>query len=229
MLIEIPDGGRMSETSGPSDFVPYLELSERQQEILQFLWSWPLPYSPSLREIGDAVGLNGPSAVRYQLDELVDKGWVLRHSKRPRALEVRGSDGRFPVRPVLPRTGYLRLPELGLVPAGKPKEALQVYENGWDLPVELVGNGELFLLRVHGDSMVDAAIVDGDWVAVRKQQDAENGEIVVAMIDGDVTVKSLRRTADGRVSLVAQNPAYPAIPAERAKIRGKVVAVLRRT
>ena len=109
----------MSETSGPSDFVPYLELSERQQEILQFLWSWPLPYSPSLREIGDAVGLNGPSAVRYQLDELVDKGWVLRHSKRPRALEVRGSDGRFPVRPVLPRTGYLRLPELGLVPAGQ--------------------------------------------------------------------------------------------------------------
>ncbi len=95
--------------------------------------------------------------------------------------------------------------------------------------MELVGNGELFLLRVHGDSMVDAAIVDGDWVAVRKQQDAENGEIVVAMIDGDATVKSLRRTADGRVSLVAQNPAYPPIPAERAKIRGKVVAVLRRT
>ena len=219
----------MSETSGPSGFVPYLELSERQQKILQFLWSWPLPYSPSLREIGDAVGLNGPSAVRYQLDELEGKGWVLRHSKRPRALEVRGSDGHFPVRPVLPRTGYLRLPELGLVPAGKPKEALLVYEDGWDLPVELVGNGELFLLRVHGDSMVDAAIVDGDWVAVRKQQDAENGEIVVAMIDGDVTVKSLRRTADGRVSLVAQNPAYPAIPAERAKIRGKVVAVLRRT
>jgi repressor LexA len=219
----------MSETSGPSGFVPYLELSERQQKILQFLWSWPLPYSPSLREIGDAVGLNGPSAVRYQLDELEGKGWVLRHPKRPRALEVRGSDGHFPVRPVLPRTGYLRLPELGLVPAGKPKEALLVYEDGWDLPVELVGNGELFLLRVHGDSMVDAAIVDGDWVAVRKQQDAENGEIVVAMIDGDVTVKSLRRTADGQVSLVAQNPAYPPIPAERAKIRGKVVAVLRRT
>jgi repressor LexA len=219
----------MSETSGPSGFVPYLELSERQQKILQFLWSWPLPYSPSLREIGDAVGLNGPSPVRYQLDELEGKGWVLRHSKRPRALEVRGSDGRFPVRPESPRTGYLRLPELGLIRAGRPNEAVQVYEHGWDLPVELVGNGELFLLRVRGDSMVDAAIVDGDWVAVRKQQDAENGEIVVAMIDGDATVKSLRRTADGRVSLVAQNPAYPPIPAERAKIRGKVVAVLRRT
>ena len=219
----------MSRTSGPPDFVPYLELSERQQEILQFLWNWPFPYSPSLREIGDAIGPNGPSAVRYQLDELVAKGWVLRHSKRPRALEVRGSDGRFPARPELPRTGYLRLPELGLVPAGRPNEAVQVSEDGWDLPVELVGNGELFLLRVHGDSMVDAAIVDGDWVAVRKQQDAENGEIVVAMIDGDVTVKSLCRTADGRVSLMAQNPAYQPIPAERATIRGKVVAVLRRT
>jgi repressor LexA len=219
----------MSRSSGSPDYVPYLELSERQQEILRFLWKWPLPYSPSLREIGSAVGLNGPSAVRYQLDELVAKGWVLRHSKRPRALEVRGSDGRFPARPELPRTGYLRLPELGLVPAGRPNEAVQVSEDGWDLPVELVGNGELFLLRVHGDSMVNAAIVDGDWIAVRKQQDAENGEIVVAMIDGDVTVKSLRRTADGRVSLVAQNPVYPPIPAERAKIRGKVVAVLRRT
>ena len=114
------------------------------------------------------------------------------------------------------------------VPAGKPKEAVQVNEDGWDLPVELVGNGELFLLQVRGDSMIDAAIVDGDWVAVRKQQDAENGEIVVAMIDGDATVKTLCRAADGRVSLMPQNPAYPSIPAERARIRGKVVAVLRR-
>jgi repressor LexA len=219
----------MSRISGPPDFVPYLELSKRQQAVLQFLWNWPFPYSPSMREIGDAVGLNGPSPVRYQLDELEGKGWVLRHSKRPRALEVRGSDGRFPVRPESSGTGYLRLPELGFVPAGRPNEAVQVYEDGWDLPVELVGNGELFLLRVHGDSMIDAAIVDGDWVAVRKQQHAENGEIVVAMIDGDATVKSLRRTADGRVSLVAQNPAYPPIPAESANIRGKVVAVLRRT
>ena len=128
----------------------------------------------------------------------------------------------------LPGAGYLRLPELGLVPAGKPKEAVQVNEDGWDLPVELVGNGDLFLLRVSGDSMIDAAIVDGDWVAVRKQQDAENGEIVVAMIDGDATVKTLCRGSDGRVSLMPQNPAYPPIPAERARIRGKVVAVLRR-
>ena len=116
-----------------------------------------------------------------------------------------------------------------MVPAGRPKEAVQVNEDGWDLPVELVGGGDLFLLRVSGDSMIGAAIVDGDWVAVRKQQDAENGEIVVAMIDGDATVKTLCRAADGRVSLMSQNPAYPPIPAERARIRGKVVAVLRRT
>ncbi len=217
----------MSRTPGWPDPVSYLELTERQQEILQFLWNGPSPYSPSLREIGNAVGLNAPSAVRYQLAGLERMGWVRRHPRRPRALEWRRPDGQLPVRPELPRTGYLRLPELGLVPAGKPKDAVQVNEDGWDLPVELVGNGELFLLRVRGDSMIDAAIVDGDWVAVRKQQDAENGETVVAMIDGEATVKTLRR-ADGRVLLMPQNPVYPPIPAEKARIRGKVVAVLRR-
>ena len=217
----------MSRTAGWPDPVPYPELSERQQEIMQFLWNWPSPYPPSLREIGNATGLNAPSAVRYQLAELQGKGWVRRHPRRPRALEVRRPDGRLPGRPESPRTGYLRVPELGLVPAGNPNEAVQVNEDGWDLPVELVGNGELFLLRVHGDSMIDAAIVDGDWVAVRKQQDAENGEMVVAMIDGDSTVKTLRR-ADGHALLMPQNPAYSPIPADRARIRGKVVAVLRR-
>jgi repressor LexA len=119
------------------------------------------------------------------------------------------------------------VPKLGLVPAGKPEEAVQVNDDRWELPAELVGSGDLFLLRVHGDSMINAAIVDGDWVAVRSQPDAENGEIVVAMIDGEATVKTLRR-ADGRVLLMPQNPAYPPIPAERARIRGRVVAVLRR-
>lgn len=217
----------MSRTSGWPNPVPYLELSERQQQIMQFLWNGQSPYPPSFREIGKAVGLNAPSAVRYQLAELEGKGWVRRHPRRPRALEVRRPDGQLPGRPEMPRTGSIRLPELGLVPAGKPNEAVQVNEDGWDLPVDLVGNGELFLLRVRGDSMIDAAIVDGDWVAVRKQQHAENGEIVVAMIDGDATVKTWRR-ADGRVFLVPQNPVYRPIPADRAEIRGKVVAVLRR-
>ena len=213
----------MSETSGPSNFVPYL----RAQRAATGDIAVPLELATPLLAFfaGDRRRGWAERSVRSPLPtgRVGRQGVVLRHSKRPRALEVRGSDGRFPVRPVLPRTGYLRLPELGLVPAGKLKEALQVYEDGWDLPVELVGNGELFLLRVHGDSMVDAAIVDGDWVAVRKQQDAENGEIVVAMIDGDVTVKSLRRTADGRVSLVAQNTAYPPIPTRGPKFAARLL------
>ncbi len=197
-----------STTADWPDLVPYLKLSERQQEILQCLWHYPHSYLPSLREIGDAVGLKGPSAVRYQLSELEGKGWVRRDPWRPRALEV-------------------RVPRRGLVPAGDPREAVQVSDGDWELPMELVGNGELFLLRVRGDSMIEAAIIDGDWVAVRKQPNAEDGEIVVAMIDDEVTVKTLHR-ADGRVSLMPQNPVYQPIPAENATILGKVVAVLRR-
>jgi repressor LexA len=104
---------------------------------------------------------------------------------------------------------------------------VQVNDDDWQLPVELVGNGDLYLLQVRGDSMIDAAILDGDWVAVRKQPNAEDGEIVVAMIDNEVTVKTLRR-ADGRAWLMPQNPVYQPIPAEKAMTLGKVVAVLRR-
>jgi repressor LexA len=129
--------------------------------------------------------------------------------------------------PELPGTDYLRVPAWGFVPAGDRKEAMQIRDDDWQLPAELVGNGQLFLLRVRGDSMIDAAILDGDWVAVRQQKTAENGEIVVAMIDGDATVKTLRR-ADGRIWLMPQNPVYPPIPAEKATILGKVAAVLRR-
>ena len=216
-----------SSTTDLPDPVPYSELSERQQTILQFLWSYPRPYPPSMREIGRAVGLTGPSAVRYQLSELERKLWLRRDPRRPRALEVRRPDGRLPVRPGPAATEYLRVPRRGLVPAGRPREAVQVNDDDWELPVELVGNGDLFLLRVCGDSMVDAAIMDGDWVAVRKQPSAEDGEIVVAMIDDEVTVKTLRRSP-GRVLLVPQNPVYQPIPGDNAIILGKVVAVLRR-
>jgi repressor LexA len=180
-----------------------------------------------MREIGKAVGLKGPSPVHYQLTELEGKGWVRRDPGCPRALEARRSDGRLPVRPGLQRTDHPRLPKKGLVPAGQPREAVEVNDEDWPLPAELVGNGDLYLLQVRGESMIDAAILDGDWVAVRKQPNAENGEIVVAMIDNDVTVKTLRR-AKGRIMLMPQNPVYQPIPAEKAVILGKVVAVLRR-
>ena len=132
-----------------------------------------------------------------------------------------------PVRPELPGTDYLRVPRWGFVPAGHRKEAVQIRDDDWQLPAELVGNGQLFLLRVRGDSMTDAAILDGDWVAVRQQKTAENGEIVVAMINDEATVKTLRWT-DGRAWLMPQNPVYEPIPAEKATILGKVVTVLRR-
>ena len=213
-------------TSDWPDPVLYSELSDRQQEILQFLWNCSSPYSPSYREIGNAVGLTGPSAVRYQIAELERKGWVRRHPGRPRALEVRARDGRLPGRRELPGTNYRRVSPWGFVPAGH-REALQIRDDDWQLPVELVGNGQLFLLRVRGHSMIDAAILDGDWVAVRQQTTAENGETVVAMIDGEATVKTLRY-ADGRVWLMPQNPAYEPIPAEMGYLLGKVVSVLRR-
>jgi len=217
-------------TCNPADWptpVPYPELSERQQEILQFLWNYPRPYPPTLREIGKAVGLTGAGAVSYQRSELEGKGWVRCDPGRPRALEVRRPDGRLPASPELPPTDYNCAPKSGLVPAGHPKEAVQVDDGAWELPVELVGNGKLFLLRVRGNSMMDAAIVDGDWVAVRKQSTAEHGEIVVAMIDHEATVKTLHR-ANGQVWLMPQNPVYEPIRAEKATILGKVVAVLRR-
>ena len=209
------------------DPVPYSELSERQQEIMQFLWNSPSSYSASFREIGMAVGLKGPSAVRYQICELEREGWVRRHPGRPRSLEVRRRDGRLPVRPELPGSDYVRVPTWGFVAAGGCKEAIQIRDDDWHLPAELVGNGQLFLLQVRGDSMIDAAILDGDWVAVRQQKTAENGETVVAMIDDEATVKTLRQ-ADGRVWLMPQNSVYPPIPAEKANILGKVAAVLRR-
>ena len=216
----------MSNTADWPDPVPYSELSERQQAILEFLWDCPSPYSPSFREIGNAVGLTGPSAVRYQIAALERKGWVRRRPRRPRALEVRQRDWQLLVHRELPGTDYLRVPRWGFVPAG-PREAVQIRDDDWQLPVELVGKGELFLLQVRGDSMIDAAILDGDWVAVRQQTTAQNGEIVVAMIDGEATVKTLHRV-DGRVWLMPQNPVYEPIPAEKGTLLGKVVSVLRR-
>lgn len=209
------------------DPVPYPELSKRQQEILEFAWNYPHPYPPSLREIGAAVGLKGLAAVSYQLSELERKGWIRRDPRHARALVARRSDGRLPIDRESPRTDRIRVPRYGLIHAGPFSEAVRVDDGAWELPQELVGHGELFILQVRGDSMVDAAIVDRDWVAVRRQSTAEDGEIVVAMIGDEATVKTLRR-ADGRVLLMPQNPLYLPIRAENATILGKVVAVLRR-
>jgi repressor LexA len=197
-------------------------------------------YPPSMREIGDAVGLTSPSSVKHQLTALERKGYLRRDPNRPRAIEVvqpddsRGvatlpgvpgiGDADSALREGAPEAAYV--PVVGRIAAGGPILAEQLVEDVFPLPRQLVGAGELFLLKVVGDSMIDAAICDGDWVVVRRQPVAENGEIVAAMLDGEATVKTLKR-ADGHVWLLPQNPAYSPIDGDQAQVLGRVVSVLR--
>lgn len=185
-------------------------------------------YPPSMREIGEAVGLTSTSSVAHQLASLQRKGLLRRDPNRPRALEVvlPAAPARAePARGDDPAPAYV--PVVGRIAAGGPILAEQVVEDVFPLPRQLVGEGTLFLLRVAGDSMIDAAISDGDWVVVRQQPVAESGEIVAAMLDGEATVKTFRRR-DGHNWLVPANPAYSEIPADEATILGRVTAVLRR-
>lgn len=189
-------------------------------------------YPPSMREIGQAAGLSSPSSVSHQLSVLEKKGYIRRDLNRPRALEVL-QPGELEEPAAAPAGAEEGRPEPSFVPvvgriaAGGPVLAEQAIEDVFPLPRQLVGEGTLFMLRVAGDSMVDAAICDGDWVVVRQQPVAENGEIVAAMIEGEATVKTYKRRDDG-VWLLPQNPTYDPIPAEEATILGRVVAVMRR-
>ena len=215
-------------------------LTPRQRKVLEVIRDWVerFGYPPSVREIGDAVGLTSTSSVHHQLRTLERKGYLRRDPHRTRAVDVRGPDD-----PVADEAGHVGLdtvagplarrpepafvPLLGDIAAGGPILAEQAVESVFPLPREIVGEGTLFLLNVRGDSMVDAAIRDGDWVVVRQQPVAENGEIVAAMIDGEATVKTLRRR-DGHAWLMPANPAYDPIPGDEATVLGRVVAVLRR-
>jgi repressor LexA len=208
-------------------------LTPRQQRILTVIRDSVerRGYPPSVREIGEAVGLASPSSVAHQLSALQKKGFLRRDPNRPRAVDVRPSDHGdaasedAEARAARPTPAYV--PVVGRIAAGGPILAEQAIEEVFPLPREIVGEGELFLLKVVGDSMVDAAICDGDWVVVRQQPVAENGEIVAAMIDGEATVKTFRRR-DGHVWLLPHNPAYAPIPGDEATVLGRVVTVLRR-
>jgi repressor LexA len=217
------------------------ELPIRQREVLEVIRTWVerFGYPPSVREIGEAVGLTSTSSVAYQLRALEQKGYLRRDPNRPRAIGVlpadmdpatvtsaaADTDAAEPVAIATPTAAYV--PVLGRIAAGGPILAEEAVEDVFPLPKEIVGEGSLFLLRVAGDSMIDAAITDGDWVVVRQQPDAEDREIVAAMIDGEATVKTLVRK-DGHVWLMPHNEAYEPIPGDDATILGKVVAVLRR-
>ncbi len=215
-------------------------LTPRQRRVLEVIRESveDRGYPPSMREIGAAVGLTSTSSVAHQLATLQRKGLLRRDANRPRAVEVRRtgrpeSTGAGAVRhhteeerrAAQPTPAYV--PVVGRIAAGGPVLAEQAIEDVFPLPRQLVGEGPLFLLRVSGDSMVEAAITDGDWVVVRSQPVAENGDIVAAMIDGEATVKTFRRR-DGRVWLLPHNPAYAPIPGDEATILGRVTAVLRR-
>lgn len=227
-----------SDTRDGSDGTPVRRdaaLTERQRTILEVIRNSVTTrgYPPSIREIGDAVGLTSTSSVAHQLRTLERKGFLRRDANRPRAVDVRGSDDM--VTPVVTTdvTGSDALPEptfvpvLGRIAAGGPILAEEAVEDVFPLPRELVGEGSLFLLRVVGESMIDAAICDGDWVVVRQQNVADNGDIVAAMIDGEATVKTFKRTR-GQVWLMPHNPVFDPIPGNDAAILGKVVTVLRK-
>ncbi len=212
-------------------------LTERQRTILNVIRASVTNrgYPPSIREIGDAVGLTSTSSVAHQLRTLERKGYLRRDANRPRAVDVRGADELTAAAPAvltevagsdaLPEPTYV--PVLGRIAAGGPILAEEAVEDVFPLPRELVGEGTLFLLKVVGDSMVDAAICDGDWVVVRQQNVADNGDIVAAMIDGEATVKTFKR-AGGQVWLMPHNPAFDPIPGNDATVLGKVVTVIRK-
>ena len=186
-------------------------------------------YPPSMREIGDAVGLTSSSSVAHQLQTLERKGFLRRDPKRPRAMEVvmpEADDAPAPPVEIEPGGSSVNVPLVGRIAAGIPITAEEQVEDVFTLPERLVGGGDLFLLQVVGDSMIDAAICDGDWVVVRSQSTTEKGEIVAAMIDGEATVKTFVQR-DDHVWLMPHNPAFAPILGDHADILGKVVAVLR--
>ena len=224
-VTELPDGP--PDASG---------LTPRQQRVLTVIKDSieRRGYPPSMREIGERVGLTSSSSVAHQLRVLEEKGYLKRDPNRPRALSVfdpdstgtlAGTVDETGVGDAMPAANYV--PLVGRIAAGGPILAEERVEEVFPLPKTLVGDGTLFLLEVAGDSMIDAAICNGDYVVVRQQPTAENGEIVAALLDGEATVKTFQRKG-GQVWLLPHNDAYDPIDGTHATILGKVTAVLRR-
>jgi repressor LexA len=231
---------RRAVPASPSD----QELTPRRRRVLQAIEDSVRRngYAPSMREIGEAAGLASTSAVSYQISMLERQGYLSREARRPRTAVVRtvadpaarhqaGQAGQAGER--AEGEGVARVPLVGRIAAGGPILAEQLIEDILPLPRQLVGEGDFFMLKVVGDSMIDAAIADGDLVVVRRESDIENGDIVAAMIESDAsadreaTIKTFRKR-DGHVWLIPHNPAYTPILGDDATILGKVVTVLRR-
>jgi repressor LexA len=204
-----------------------MTITTRQQEILDYIVSTvgDRGYPPSVREIGEAVGLSSPSTVHSHLSALVKAGHLRRDPSKPRAIEV--IDNPKDATTIV-RSAVRDVPLVGRIAAGSPILAEEDIQEVYPLPTSLVGSEPVFMLEVRGDSMVDAGILDGDMVVVRRQSDANNGDIVAALIDGEeATVKRFNKT-EGTVTLVAENPSYePMVFTEGVEILGRVISVLR--
>ena len=204
-------------------------LTKRQQRILEVIREAveTRGYPPSVREIGDAVGLRSPSSVHSQLATLEKGGFLRRDPSRPRAIEVRfDTDTELS----MPTAAMKHVPLVGEIAAGAPILAEERVEGIYPLPKELVGDGTLFMLRVRGESMLQAGVLPGDYVVIRQQPEVEQGEMCAAMIDEEATVKFFRRTRSGEIFLDPANDGYEPIPVPRdaeGLILGKVVSVLR--
>ena len=218
---------------------PRPALTARQQKILDAIRTEieQKGYPPSMRQIGDMVGLASLSSVTHQLGRLETMGYIRRDPKLPRAIEVLDENGvgmhgsASSSLPELPNfevgdEDLVPVPLVGRIAAGGPITAEQSVEDVLALPRQLVGSGKLFMLKVKGDSMIDAAICDGDWVVVREQHTANNGDIVAALLDDEATVKVFRQV-DGHTWLMPRNSNYEPIMGDRATVMGKVVSVLR--
>jgi repressor LexA len=198
-------------------------LTAKQREVLEFLreFAFSRSFAPTAREVADRFGIAEKNAF-YYMELLKRKGYIRRHRKSPRRIEFLGEAA-------LPSP--LRIPVLGRVPAGSPREAIEFAEEELLMDPSLTGEGEIFSLRVKGDSMEGAHICEGDYVLVRAQETAEDGEIVVAVVDGEATVKRIRRRKEG-IRLEPANPAYPPLDVPEGspsfRIAGKVVGVFRK-
>ncbi len=198
-------------------------LTRRQREILAFVQRYTEAhgYPPSVREIGQALGLTSSSTVHSHLSALEKKGYLRRDPSKPRALEVLRDEREVPAKKVVP------VPVVGRVTAGEPILAQQNIEDYLPLPADLAGGGECFLLHVRGDSMIGAGIYDGDLLLVRRQPTARNGDIVVARLEDEATVKRFYREAD-RIRLQPENPALEPLYVRDVVIEGVAVALIRR-
>lgn len=198
-------------------------LTRRQAEILTFIQRYGEThgYPPSVREIGRALGLTSSSTVHSHLAALGKKGYLHRDPSKPRALEILLDERAVPPKKVV------AVPVVGQVAAGTPLLAQENIEDYLPLPAEFLGDAESFILRVRGESMIDAGIYDGDYLIVRRQQTAANGDIVVARLEDEATVKRFYREAD-HIRLQPENPTMDPIRARDVHIEGKVVGLIRR-